>query len=88
MTAEPFEPPVDLGTGSYEVVQRGDQASVVLPMTDFLRLRALEKNATVEALEDAEDTAAIEYWRAREAAGLAKYVSVDEARRRLGIPRQ
>jgi hypothetical protein len=36
---------------------------------------------------DAEDTAAVLEWKARDAAGQTTFVPVGEARRRLGIPR-
>ena len=44
MTAQPDGPGPD--TGSYEVIHLGDQAAVVVPVADFLRLRALEQAAT------------------------------------------
>jgi hypothetical protein len=56
-------------------------------VADFLRLRALEKAATPKDLEDAEDTAAVLEWKARDAANQTTFVPADEARRRLGIPR-
>jgi len=85
MTAQPDTPGPD--TGSYEVIHLGGQAAVVVPVTDFLRLRALQEAATPEDLEDAEDTAAVLEWKAQDAAGQARFVPADEARRRLGIPR-
>ena len=57
MTAQPDTPSPD--TGSYEVIHLGGQAAAVVPVTNFLRLRALQKAATPEDLEDAEDTAAV-----------------------------
>src|SRR5258708_12863052 len=48
--AEPGRP----DTGSYEVIHLGGQAAVVVPVTDFLRLRALELHAFAEELKDAE----------------------------------
>jgi hypothetical protein len=74
-------------TGSYEVIHIGGQAAVVVPVTDFLRLRALEQAATPAELEDAEDTAAMLEWKARDAAGQTTLVSADEARHRLGMSR-
>jgi len=59
----------------------------VVPVADFLRLRALEQAASPEELEDAEDTAAVLEWKARDAVGQTKFVSADEAWRRLGMPR-
>jgi hypothetical protein len=85
MTAQPDMPSPD--TGSYEVIHLGGQAAVVVPVTDFLRLRALEQTAAPHELEDAEDTAAVLEWKARDAAGQTTFVPADEARRRLGIPR-
>ena len=85
MTAQPDTPSPD--TGSYEVIHLGGQAAVVVPVADFLRLRALEQAAAPHELEDAEDTAAMLEWKARDAAGQTTLVSADEARRRLSIPR-
>ena len=65
MTAQPDIPGPD--TGSYEVIHLGGKAAVVVPVTDFLRLRALEQAATPDELEDAEDTTAILEWKARDA---------------------
>ena len=56
-------------------------------MADFLRLRALERSAAPQELEDAEDTAAIVEWKARDAAGQTTFVPAEEARRRLSMPR-
>ena len=55
------------------------------PVSDFLRLRALEQAASAEDLENAEYTAELADWRAREAAGQTSYVPHDEALRRLGL---
>jgi hypothetical protein len=85
MTAQPPAPSPD--TGSYEVIHLGGQAAVVVPVTDFLRLRALEQVGAPHELEDAEDTAAMLEWKARDAAGQTTLVSAEEARRRLGMPR-
>jgi len=56
----------------------------VVPVADFLRLRALEQAASPQDLEDAEDKAALADWRARDAAGQTSYVPHDEVLRRLG----
>jgi hypothetical protein len=85
MTAQPEVPGPD--TGSYEVIHLGGQAAVVVPVADFLRLRALERAAAPQELEDAEDTAAILEWKVRDAAGQTTFVPAEEARRRLGMPR-
>jgi hypothetical protein len=81
MTAQPVASGPD--TGSYEVIHLGGQAAVVVPVADFLRLRALEQAASPQDLEDAEDTAAVSEWRARDAAGQTTLVPSDEVRRRL-----
>ena len=85
MTAEPAAPGPDIGP--YEVIHLGGQAAVVVPVADFLRLRALERAASSQELEDAEDTAAMLEWKARDAAGQTTFVPADKARRRLGLPR-
>jgi hypothetical protein len=85
MTAQPDTPGLD--TGSSEVIHLGGQASVAVPVADFLRLRALEQAASHEELEDAEDTAAVLAWKARDAARQTTYVPAAETRRRLGMPR-
>jgi hypothetical protein len=85
MTAQPVAPGPN--TGSYEVIHLGGQAAVVVPVADFLRLRALEQAASPQDLEDAEDTAAVLEWRARDAAGQTTLVPSDEVRRRLGLSR-
>jgi hypothetical protein len=71
---------------AYEVIHLGGQAAVVVPVADFLRLRALERAASPQELEDAEDTAAMLEWKARDAAGQTSYVPHDEVCRRLGLP--
>jgi len=85
MTAQPAAPGPD--TGSYEVIHLGGQAAVVVPLAEFLRLRALEQAASPQGLEDAEDTAAVLEWKARDAAGQTTFVPAEEARRRLDLPR-
>jgi hypothetical protein len=83
MSAQPDESP-EL---PYEVIHLGGEAAVVVPLADFMRLRALEQLATVQELEDAEDTAALQEWKAREAAGQTSYVPADEVWQRLGLAR-
>jgi hypothetical protein len=56
-------------------------------VADFLRLRALERLASAQELEDAEDAAALQEWRTREAAGQTSYLPADEVRQRLGLTR-
>ncbi len=84
MTARPDTPSPD--TGSYEVIHLGGQAAVVVPVAHFLRMRALEQAATPAELEDAEDTATVLEWKARDAISQTTFVPAAEARRRLGFP--
>jgi len=88
MSAEPVGP-VDPAAGPltapYEVIHLGGQAAVIVPLPEFLRLRALESSASAEALEDAEDAAAAQDWLVREAGGETTYVPLPEVRRRLGL---
>jgi hypothetical protein len=87
MTAQPIDPAAHPDTGAYEMIHLGGQAAVVVPIADFRRLRALEAAASEEALQDAEDTAALQEWRERKANGQATSVPGDEVRRRLGLLR-
>ncbi len=89
MTAQPAGPAhgPGLDTGSYEVIHLGGHAAVVVPVADFVRLRALERLASAPELEDAEDTAALQEWRAREAAGQTSYAPADQVWQRLGLTR-
>ena len=72
-------------TDPYEVIHLGGQAAVIVPIAEFLRLRALEAAASREFLEDAEDAAAAQDWLTREARGETNYVPLTQVRRRLGI---
>ena len=87
MTAQPADriPASGPDTGPYELIHLGGQAAVVVPVSDFLRLQALEQAASSQELEDADDKAALADWRAREAAGLTSYIPHDEVLRRLGL---
>ena len=69
------------------MIRLGDQTAVVVPLADFLRLRALERHASAEDLEDAEDAAALQEWQTRSAAGRVSYVPAAEVRQRLGLER-
>jgi hypothetical protein len=85
MTAEPIDPTPSPDTGSYEVIHLGGQTAVVVPVADFLRLRALEQAASEDELQDAEDTAALQDWKTRQDSGQATYLPADEVRKRLGL---
>jgi hypothetical protein len=85
MSAEPVDPADLPTTDPYEVIHLGGQAAVIVPLSEFLRLRALDNDASVQAREDAEDSAAAQEWLARDAAGQTSYVPLPEVRRRLGL---
>jgi hypothetical protein len=85
VTAQPIDPVPSSDTGPYEVIHLGGEVAVVVPLADFMRLRELERLATVRDQEDIEDAAAMEEWQAREARGETSYVPADEVRRRLGL---
>jgi len=82
MTAQPADSTPRPDTGPYEVIHLGGEAAVVVPVSDFLRLRALERLASDEELADA---AALADWQSRETAGQTAYVPHDEAAHRLGL---
>lgn len=89
MTAQPVDPQQTPapgpGTDPFEVIHLGGQAAVIVPLAEFLRLRALERDASPEALQDAEDGAAAHDWLAREANGQTSYTPLAEVKRRLGL---
>jgi hypothetical protein len=54
MSAQPAD-----GTEPFEVIHLGGEAAAIVPLGDLRRLRALERHAPAEALEDAEIEATI-----------------------------
>ena len=60
---------------------------MVVPLAGFMRPRALERLASAQERGDAEDTAALQERRAREAAGQTSYVPADQVWQRLGLTR-
>lgn len=52
MTAQPADGQ-DL-TGSYQVIYLGGEAAAIVPLAELRRLRAVERHASPEALEEAE----------------------------------
>jgi hypothetical protein len=87
VTAQPTDPAPVPDTGPYEVIHLGDEAAVVVPVADFLRLRALERSAPAELLEEAELEAAFAGYRQWVAAGRPGAISHEEmAAELLGEP--
>jgi hypothetical protein len=87
MTAQPTGPAHGPDPGSYEVIHPGGHAAAGVPLADFMRLRALQRVGSAPEREDAEDTAALQEWRAREAAGRISCAPADEVWQRLGLTR-
>jgi hypothetical protein len=87
MTAQPAGPRPSRTPARMRLIHPGGRAAVVVPLADFLRLRALERLASAQELEHAEDAAALQEWRTREAAGQTSYLPADEVRQRLGLTR-
>jgi hypothetical protein len=54
MTAQPAN-----GTEPFEVIHLGGEAAAIVPLADLRRLRALERHAPAEVLEDAEIEATV-----------------------------
>jgi hypothetical protein len=46
-------------TGAYEVIHLGGEAAAIVPVSELRRLRAVERHASPEALEEAEIEAAL-----------------------------
>jgi len=52
MSAQPADGPA-LG-GPFEVIHLGGEAAAIVPLAELQRLRAIERHASPEAIEDAE----------------------------------
>ena len=79
VTAEPLPSTPVPDTSPFEVIHLGGETAVVVPVADFLRLRALERHASAEELEEAEVEATLAAHRAWVAAGRPGAVSHEEA---------
>lgn len=79
MSADPTSSSPNLDASPYDVIHLGELAAVVVPMADFLRLRALERHASAEEVEEAEIEATLAEHRAWVAAGRPGAVSHEEA---------
>ena len=77
MTALPTSGP-DPGE-PYEVIHLGGEAAAIVPLSDLRRLRALERHASAEVLEEAEIEATLEAHKEWVAAGRPGAVSHEEA---------
>lgn len=73
----------DDGPDQYDMIHLGGETALVVPVSDYRRLRALERRATPEALDDAEAEAAFEEYREWSGAGRQGAVPHDQARAML-----
>ena len=81
MTAEPAgEGPA---AGPYKLIHLGGAAAAIVPLSDLRRLRALERIASPQELEDAEIAATSEDYREWTAAGRPGALPHAEVRRML-----
>lgn len=75
MTAQPTSIPDE----PYEVIHLGGEAAAIVPLTELLRLQAVERRAPAALLEEAEIEATLAAHREWAAAGRPGAVSHDEA---------
>jgi hypothetical protein len=81
MTAQPIEP-----EPGHDVISVGSSEAVVVPMADYLRLRAIERHASAEEVEEAEIEAAIQAHKRWIAAGCPGAQSHDDVMNELLAP--
>ena len=77
MSTQPVSPPDPVG--QYEVIHLGGEAAAVVPLSELRRLRAVERRASADVLEEAEIEATLAEHREWVAAGRPGAVSHDEA---------
>jgi hypothetical protein len=83
MSAQPTEPQPE---ESHGVIRVGTSEAVVVPMGDYLRLRAIERHASAGEIEEAEIEAAIEAHERWVAAGRPGERSHDDVMAELLAP--
>lgn len=84
MSAEPIEPALaETRTESYEVIHLGGETAAVVPMRDLRRMRALERRASAEDIEEADAEAMYADYLEWEAAGRPGAMSHEEVKRFL-----
>jgi hypothetical protein len=67
----------------YQVIHLGGEAAAIVPLSDLRRLRAVERHAPAEVLEEAEIEATLAEYREWVAAGRPGAVSHEEAMNEL-----
>ena len=80
MTAQPGGP---AGTGGPDATGIGGEAAVVVPLSEYRRLRALEQLASADELEGAAAAACLEEYMEWSAAGRPGAITHEQARRLL-----
>jgi hypothetical protein len=80
MTAQPAGPS---GSGPHEMIHLGGETAVVVPLTEYRRLQALDQLASPHEREGAEAAATLEEYREWSAAGRPGAISHEQARRLL-----
>ncbi|MVZ98866.1 hypothetical protein F8568_000395 [Actinomadura sp. LD22] len=84
MSAEPIEHlPAEAAAEPYEVIHLGGEAAAVVPLHDLRRMKALERLASADALEEADAEAMYAQFREWEAAGRPGAMSHEEVTRFL-----
>jgi hypothetical protein len=81
MSAQPGEPPP-----GHDVIRVGTSEAVVVPMGDYLRLRAIERHASAEEIEEAKIEAVSQAHERWVAAGRPGARSHDEVMSKLLAP--
>ena len=81
MSAQPAEPQPE-----HDVIRVGTSEAVVVPMEDYLRLRAIERHASATEIEEAEIDAAIEAHERWTAAGCPGEMTHDDVMGELLAP--
>ncbi len=76
-------PSGEQGSSAFEVIHLGGEAAAIVPIAELRRLRAVERHASPEALEEAEIEATLAMHDEWVAAGRPGAVSQEEAERIL-----
>jgi len=76
-------PSGDQGSSAFEVIHLGGETAAIVPIAELRRLRAVERHASPEALEEAEIEATLAVHDEWVAAGRPGAVSQEEAERIL-----
>jgi hypothetical protein len=81
MSAQPAEWPAD--AEQFEVIHLGGEAAAIVPLAELRRLRAIERHASPEIIEEAEAEAILAEYRQWVAAGRPGALTHEEAMAQL-----